>query len=484
MTQASPASAVLLVVDGCETSRAALRSVLEAHGYQVIDTGDQAGAEQALQGSGFVIVIVDLQLKQGGGLGVLRVAKRIDPDMPVIVIAAEVQLSDVVMAMREGALDVMAKPVDPDHLIQVVDGALCRRRAIVKDPDAAEAFAIGRGAPPIVGRHESLRRALNAVQKAALSDTTVLLEGDSGTGKELFARRLHVLSGRVRGPFVAINCAAIPEHLLESELFGHEKGAFTGAIARKLGKFELAHRGTLFLDEIADLPIGLQPKLLRALESRQVDRVGGTGPVTVDVRVVAATNRSLRDQVTARRFREDLYFRLSVFPVVIPPLRERAGDIPRLAQYFVERVCRVQGIPTLPLTPGCLEALESHHWPGNVRELQNCLERAVVLCDAGPIEAHHLNLQKEPLGVPARDDPWDRIDLSGSLPDASRRILAEVERRKIESALRAVDGDAMKASDALKIPYRTMIGKLREYRLNPRRIVQESHEPADSRRGV
>ena len=278
------------------------------------------------------VVLSDLRLPEGDGFGVLRAAKELDPELPVIVMTAFGSIQDAVAAMKEGALDFLAKPVDPDHLLLMVERALAQRRLATENILLKEELAPRRGAPQIVGEDPRLKQVSLALQRAAATDTTVLLEGESGTGKELFARALHALSPRADGPFVAINCAAIPETLLETELFGHEKGAFTGAAARKPGKFELAHRGTLFLDEIGDLPLALQAKILRALEEKRFERVGGTAPLQVDVRVVAATNRNLKAAVAARQFREDLYFRLSVFPITIPPLRERPDDIPMLAQ--------------------------------------------------------------------------------------------------------------------------------------------------------
>ena len=281
-----------------------------------------------------------------------------------------------------------------------------------------EELAVRRGAPQLVGEDPSLRKVFASLQRAAATDTTVLLEGESGTGKELFARSLHALSPRADAPFVAINCAAIPETLLETELFGHEKGAFTGAVARKPGKFEMAHRGTLFLDEIGDLPLALQAKILRALEERRFERVGGTALVTVDVRLVAATNKGLRAAVAARRFREDLFFRLSVFPITVPPLRERGGDIPVLARYFVDRFCRDLKKKPLTLSPAALEQLQTYRWPGNVRELQNCIERAVILADGDTILPRHLNLSfvetsrrhraGQPVGARGHDGIADR----------------------------------------------------------------------------
>ena len=320
----------------------------------------------------------------------LRASKEIDADTPVIVMTAYGSIEDAVAAMKEGALDFLAKPVDPDHLALLVARALEQRRMVTENLLLKEELAVRRGAPQLVGEDPSLRKVFASLQQAAATDTTVLLEGESGTGKELFARSLHALSQRADAPFVAINCAAIPETLLETELFGHEKGAFTGAVARKPGKFEMAHRGTLFLDEIGDLPLSLQAKILRALEEKRFERVGGTATVQVDVRLVAATNRGLRAAVAARRFREDLYFRLSVFPITVPPLRDRPGDIPLLARYFVERFCRDMKKKPLSLSPAALEQLLSYRWPGNVRELQNCIERAVILADGDTMQPRHL----------------------------------------------------------------------------------------------
>jgi transcriptional regulator with GAF, ATPase, and Fis domain len=264
-------------------------------------------------------------------------------------------------------------------------------------------------------------------------------------------------------PFVAINCAAIPETLLETELFGHEKGAFTGAVARKPGKFEMAHQGTLFLDEIGDLPLSLQAKILRALEERRFERVGGTASVQVNVRLVAATNRGLRGQVTARRFREDLYFRLSVFPITVPPLRERKGDIVLLAHYFVDRFCRDLK-KRVALSGEAKEHLASYHWPGNVRELQNCIERAVILAEGDAIQPRHLNLSFVQLTPDEpRPDPWADFDLSGTLQDVSRRGAAEAEKRKLLKVLAEVDRDKARAAEVLGITYKAMMSKLKEH---------------------
>ena len=303
------------------------------------------------------------------------------------------------------------------------------------------------------------------LRRAAESDATVLLGGESGTGKELFAQALHAFSARAEGPFVAINCAAIPETLLESELFGHEKGSFTGAVALKPGRFEIAHHGTLFLDEIGDLPFPLQAKILRAIEERTFERVGGTIPLNIDVRIVAATNKDLRAAVAAREFREDLYFRLSVFPILIPPLRERSEDIPILARYFIDRFCKDLKKPGLGLSPQADEVLRHYSWPGNVRELQNSIERAVILCETTDIQPRHLNLEAG-AGQARMASPWDLLNLDGSLEEASTRIHSEFERHKLAAALREARGDRQLTAARLKISHRDLLTKLDLHQLD------------------
>jgi DNA-binding NtrC family response regulator len=373
-------------------------------------------------------------------------------------------IEDAVRAMKEGAMDFLAKPVDPDHLLLLVARALERRRIVTENLLLKEELAVRRGAPQIVGDDPSLRKVFMALERAAATDATVLIEGESGTGKELFARSLHALSPRADAPFVAINCAAIPENLLETELFGYEKGAFTGAAGRKPGKFEMAHRGTLFLDEIGDLPFSLQAKILRALEERRFERVGGTSSVQVDVRLAAATNRGLKAAVASKRFREDLYFRLSVFPITVPPLRERQGDIPVLARYFVDRFCRDLKKKSLVISPEALEQLQAYRWPGNVRELQNCIERAVILTDGEVILARHLNLSfAAPLESENPPSPWEQIDLSGTLSEVTRRVTREAEKRKIELILQEAEGNKGRAAELLQISYKILLAKLKEH---------------------
>jgi DNA-binding NtrC family response regulator len=459
----------ILLVEDKDSLRAMLRLALEAHGHTVIEARDQTEAVQALRTTCPGVVLSDLRLPTGDGFGVLRAAKELDPELPVIVMTAYGSIQDAVTAMKEGALDFLAKPVDPDHLLLMVERALSLRRLAAENVLLKEELASRRGAPQIIGDDPKLKQVTLALQRAAATDTTVLLEGESGTGKELFARALHVLSARAEGPFVAINCAAIPENLLETELFGYEKGAFTGAATRKPGKFELAHRGTLFLDEIGELPLTLQAKILRALEERRFDRVGGTTSIQVDVRVVAATNRNLKAAVAARQYREDLYFRLSVFPIFIPPLRERPGDIQMLARSFIERFCRDLNKKTLALAPSAIDEMLAYSWRGNVRELQNCIERAVILTEGDTIHARHLNLSahtSQLVAAPEDDDPWSHIDLSGTMAEASRRVLLDVERRKITQALKEASGNTGIAAEILQVSFKMLQAKLKEYQIS------------------
>jgi DNA-binding NtrC family response regulator len=440
-----------------------LRHALEAQGHLVIEARDEPEAVQQMRQARPAVVLTDLKLPSGDGFGVLRAAKELDPELPVVVMTAYGSIQDAVTAMKEGAMDFLAKPVDPDHLLLMVERAIAQRRMLTDYFLLKQELAERRGAPRIIGDDPKLRQVSQQLHRAAGTDATVLLEGESGTGKELFARALHVLSPRADGPFVAINCAAIPDTLLETELFGHEKGAFTGAAARKPGRFELAHRGTLFLDEIGELPLGLQAKILRAIEEKAFERVGGTVTLRVDVRVVAATNRHLKAAVAARQFREDLYFRLSVFPITIPPLRERTGDVPTLARHFVEKFCRDLNKQTLILSPAALDDMHTYPWPGNVRELQNCIERAVILCDGDTIHPRHLSLSLRPGSIPAPASPWDQIDLSGTMLEATRRVATEVERRKVEQALRETANNKQRAAELLQISYKSLVSKLREF---------------------
>jgi DNA-binding NtrC family response regulator len=449
----------ILIVEDKESLRTMLRRTLESHGFGVEEAADAYEARRRLQAVRYLVVLTDLKLPAGSGLDVLRDAREADPETPVIVMTAYGTVEEAVKAMKEGAADFLTKPVDTEHLLVLLDRAVDRRRLLTELVLLQEEHQRRFGLPKVLGEDAALKEAMLALQRAAGTDTTVLLQGESGTGKELMSRALHQLSARAKGPFVAINCAAIPENLLENELFGHEKGAFTGAGARKVGKAELAHKGTLFLDEIGDLPLPLQGKILRLVQERQFERVGGLQTLSVDVRVVAATNRDLRTLVDEKRFREDLYFRLSVFPIEIPPLRRRRRDVLLLAEAFVERLGREMGRRGVSLSEEAKRALSEHSWPGNVRELQNCLERAIILCDGSTIEPAHLQLDP-----PMREGPTlgDVVDLSGPLPDVVKRVAARAEEEAIAAALRETGGDRASAAERLGISLSTLNRRLRK----------------------
>jgi DNA-binding NtrC family response regulator len=448
----------VLVVEDKESLRVMLRKTLEVRGYSVEEAGDAYEAKRRLAAARYLVVLTDLRLPAGSGFDVLQSAQDADPDMPVVVMTAFGTVDEAVRAMKEGAADFLTKPVDTDHLMVLLDRAIDRRRLLTEYVLLKEEYQRRVGLPKLLGEDPALKETMLSIQKAAATDATVLLLGESGTGKELMARSLHQLSDRAKGPFVAINCAAIPETLLENELFGHEKGAFTGAGSRKIGRAELAHHGTLFLDEIGDLPLSLQGKILRLVQEKQFDRVGGTQTITVDVRVVAATNRNLEEAVAAKQFRDDLYFRLSVFPVEIPPRRRRRGDILLLADAFLEKYAREMGRKNLRLGEDARRALVEHSWPGNVRELQNCLERAAILCDGREIRPEHLRLGDGGTGGPSLADV---LDLTGTLAEVSRRAAARAEEEAIARALSDTGGDRAAAAERLGISVSTLARRVR-----------------------
>jgi len=391
----------ILIVEDKDNLRSVLRQTLEAEGLGVEEAKDGRSAVERLRREQFAMVLTDLRLPRADGHEVLRAAVKADPEMPVVLMTAYGTIRDAVDAMREGAYDYLEKPVDSDHLLALVRRALRHRTILRENIQLKERFHRELDFPEIVGNSPALRAALDQVRRVAPTDATVLLAGESGTGKELFARAVHHQSGRKTQSFLAINCAAIPENLLESELFGYEKGAFTGAVSSKRGKLEIADRGTLFLDEIGDLSPALQGKLLRVIEQKQFERVGGNETRTVDIRLVAASNRDLAGLVAAGHFRQDLYFRLSVFPIVVPPLRHRGDDIELLARHFARYFAAEQKRrQPVDLDPGALAALRNHTWPGNVRELQNAIERALILGEEGPIRLEHLGLPAGDRGRP------------------------------------------------------------------------------------
>jgi DNA-binding NtrC family response regulator len=366
-----------------------------------------------------------------------------------------------VTAMKEGAYDFITKPFDTDHLLLLIRRALENQRLLTENILLRDELGERIGAQRIIGKSSVIVDVAQKVQKVAPGKTTVLLLGESGTGKELFARAIHNLSPRSPNPFVPINCAAIPRELLESELFGHEKGSFTGADARKTGKFELAHTGTVFLDEIAEMDLSLQSKLLRVLQEGEVERVGGLKAIKIDVRVVAASNRDIAGAVEDKLFREDLFYRLNVFPVTIPPLRERKEDIPLLAEFFIGKYCRDLKKPPKRLADDALEVLLHYPWKGNVRELENTIERSIILCDGDSIRAEHIGLDRS-LALEGR---LRQISLEGSLEETAREATRIAETERIVRALRQTKGNKSRAAEILKVSYKTMLTKIKDYHI-------------------
>ena len=451
----------ILVVDDEQSMRDFLAILLRKEGYRVETRSDFRGAAEAVEAGGFDLVITDLKLPDGSGLDLLAAARERDPDVQVIVITAFGTAETAVEAMKRGAYDYVTKPFKVDEIHVTVQKALEKaalareNRALRRRLEAMEAGG------EILGRSPRMERVFRILDRVASTGVTVLIWGESGTGKELVARRLHALSGR-KGRFVAVNCSAIPEGLIESELFGHVKGSFTGAVADKPGLFEEAHGGTLFLDEVGELPLHLQPKLLRALQEGRIKRVGGTREIPVDVRIVSATNRDLAAAVRQGRFREDLYYRLNVVALEIPPLRERREDIPLLAVHFLRKYARAFGRDIRGFTREALERLEAYDFPGNVRELENVVERAVALetgeyitCDSLP--EHLCGPRRAGLeGLP--DLPEEGLDLEA--------LLADVEKRYLQEALRRTGGNKTEAARLLGITFRSFRYRLERLGLN------------------
>jgi DNA-binding NtrC family response regulator len=453
---------VLLVEDKAEL-RAMLRKALERAGYAVDEAPDGNTAIDKVRSRRYQLVLSDLKLPGNSGLEVLREAKRVEPTLPFILVTAYGSVEEAVTAMKEGAFDFIQKPVDLDHLKLLLERASRQQELLRENLLLREEYSARYGFPRIVGEHPAMKEASNMAQRVAGTDSTVLVLGESGTGKELFARAIHHLGSRAECPFVALNCAAIPEGLVENELFGHERGAYTGAGTRKIGKMELAHRGTLFLDEIGDLPLAIQGKLLRVLEERRFERVGGTQEIEVNVRILTATNKDLRAAVADKTFREDLYFRIAAVPITVPALRDRGDDVLLLAEHFLERFRREFRKPSLTLTKDAKARLRAYAWPGNVRELQNTIERAAILANGPEIDVDGLQLpaakptaEEMPEGMLEGQFLWE-----GPLDEVSQRAVAHVERFKIHNALRESKWNKTRAAEKLGVSYKTLLTKIR-----------------------
>ena len=440
-----------------------LSTAIRKAGFQVEEAADGNIAVDKIRKQPYSLVISDLRLPTLSGVEILKIQKEIDSNVPVLLMTAYGTIEEAVEAMKLGAFDFLPKPVDIAHLLLLINRAFEQRRLLVENILLKEEFQRAYGIPKIIGESAAIQAVSQSIQRVAPTDATVLLTGESGTGKEVFSRAIHQLSARRDKPFVTVNCAAIPSTLIENELFGHEKGSYTGAFARKIGKFELADQGTIFLDEIGELHISVQAKVLRVIEDQSFERIGGVETIQVNTRLVAATNRDLKEQVTRKEFREDLFFRLSVVPIHIPPLRERISDVRLLAQFFVDKFSRELHRQGLQLSPEAARALEEYSWPGNVRELQNTIERATILCDGKVINREDLNFAFEKRKQ--TEDFAHMIDLSGSLTDVSNRASQAAEKLKIKQALELSNWNKTQAAEILDVSYKTLLNKVKEYEL-------------------
>ena len=449
----------VLVVDDEEGVRASVRAILEET-CDVLEAGNGVEALEVMKAHEIDLVMLDQRMPGEPGIDVLPRIKAADPSTVVVIATAVRELRTAVEALKRGAYDYLTKPFDVDDILMLAQRALDKRAlerevlylrsALAGGP--TDAGGIAGSFERMVGRHPEMARIYQLITQIASTPTTVLITGESGTGKELVARAIHARSERKSQPFVAVNVAAIPEALVESELFGHEKGAFTGAHAKKLGRFEMAHGGTVFLDEIGTLRLDLQAKLLRVLQEREIERLGGVRPVPVDVRILAATNVNLRSAVRARAFREDLYYRLNVVPVHVPPLRERREDIPALVEHFVRKIARECNRDVRGVSVGALEVLTRYDWPGNVRELENVLHRAVVLARSPVIQ-----LQDVPLDV-AMPETGSRLGEDTSPP--LREAMEQFERQYILRVLEGTGWNVSRAARRLGVHRNTVLTKL------------------------
>jgi len=446
-------SGTVLVVDDDRAHRTMLRTLLGGWGYSVSEADDGAGAIQRVHESPYDLVLMDVRMIKVSGLEALTEIKRFNPAIPVIIMTAYSSVETAVDALKKGAYDYLTKPLDFDELKFAIERAMDHSR--LREENRALKDSLGKGfdVGEIVGRSPTMVRLLETLALVAPSEATVLITGESGTGKELVAGALHLNSPRKTQPFIKVNCAAITETLLESELFGHEKGAFTGADRRKEGRFRLAHGGTIFLDEISEMSVAMQAKLLRVIQEKEVQRVGGEELLRVDVRVIAATNRDLKAEIDRGRFREDLYYRLNVVTLSVPALRERREDIPLLAQHFLEMFAQKNRKEIRGFTPNAMDRLLRYDWPGNVRELMNAVERGVILCGGKYISELDFPLSMQEVRSEAEETDTVPFDVP----------LEAVEKAAILRTLESTGGNKSEAARRLGITRRTLHKKLKKY---------------------
>jgi len=452
----------ILIVDDEEHFRTILSSIMEEEGFKVLEAQDGEAALRMLRVNSPDIMLTDVKMPGMDGWELLKKAKDLDPDLPVVMITAFADIPGAVGAVKEGAHDYLPKPFDNYEVIRVVRRALAERDLKRKMSELSSRLQENLPLREVMGPSDAVARLISEVNRVAKSDFAVVIVGETGSGKEVVARAIHRASLRAKGPFIPVDCGAIPETLLESELFGHEKGAFTGAEVQKPGKFELAEGGTLFLDEISNMPLGSQAKLLRVLQEKKVYRVGGTKPITVNVRVLVASHQSLHDLSAAQAFREDLYYRLSEFTIQVPPLRERKEDIPYLAKRFLDNANVELKKYVKGFSESALNALFNYNWPGNVRQLRSTIRRAALLAD-DVIEEKHWDLVRAPVPGMAftpkvEGEPWKGL----SLREIVQQSRTAVEREVLVHVLKVTGGNKAKAARLLKIDYKTIHEKVKK----------------------
>jgi two-component system nitrogen regulation response regulator GlnG len=477
----------ILVADDEESIRWVLTTALEGEGHTVEQVSDGGAALERLTGDHFDLALVDIKMPGLDGLSILSQARDAGLATPIVIITAQNTMANAIEAMKRGAYDYVTKPFDIEEVRLLVQRVLEMRRQTADvtrlEQHTRRRFELG---VELIGKTLAMQEIFKTIGRVAHTDATVLIQGESGTGKELIARAIHSHSARWSGPFVALNCSAVPRDLLESELFGHERGAFTGAIEQRPGVFEVAHGGTLFLDEIGDMPLELQAKLLRVLQERELTRLGGREVIKVDCRIIAATNQDLERAVKQGRFREDLYFRLKVVPIAVPPLRQRRGDIPELVAYFIDKINREMGTHITGLSPEARAVLNAHAWPGNVRELENTLVRAAVLAPGPTLMPRDLALATRDATTAVYDDmsleeivrlklkEYFRQTRDVEPTDLYELIIERVERPLIELTLERTLGNQLKAAAILGINRNTLHKKITELKITPKRRPEES----------
>jgi DNA-binding NtrC family response regulator len=466
----------IIVLEDDLILRKNLEQSLRNRRYDVASTGTIAGAEELMAKDTFDLIFVDVRLPDGEGTDLLRKLQSRPTKPMVVMVTGFGSVESAVDCMRNGAFDYMLKPYSNDQLEVTLKKAE-NFSQLVKVNEYFNRAEEDESGCELAGQSVQMENLRQLIRKIARTQATVLIAGESGTGKELVARALHRQSTRAAAPFIKLNCAAISETLIESEFFGHEKGSFTGAMTKREGRFELAHNGTLLLDEISEISLHVQAKLLRVLQERELERVGGNRTIKVDVRVIATTNRHLEEHVERKEFRQDLFFRLNVVPIHVPPLRERKDDVPMLAQLFMQRFGRKHGVAARGISDSCLNALVNHRWPGNVRELQNVIERAVILCgESGTLEIEHLGFSSPMqstasvpsviVPVPASATSVAPMPVSPAAPNGELVSLAELEKRHIFAALEKTGQNRTHAAKLLGISIRTLRNKLTDYGVN------------------